>query len=124
MCVVGDVKRGRLCSLFILDAVSQPVKTFIETFTSGSTGRLHMPRVTCNLLHVQTVGHLLSAESVRQILFVGKHQNNGIVELGRFEHLPKLITCLLETSSVVAVDDENDGLRVQEIMPPKATNLR
>lgn len=109
--------------LLLADSFSEPVKALIEAVASGGAGGLHVPRVGRDLVHLKTIGDLLGAEGIWQILFVGKDEDDGGAELGRFQHTPQLQTCLLQAVGVVTVDDEDHGLCIEEVVAPQSTDL-
>lgn len=59
----------------------------------------------------------------RQILLVGEDQEKGIPQLVLVEHALQLLTSLDNTVAIVAVDDEDDTLRVLEVMSPQRPDL-
>ncbi len=60
----------------------------------------------------------------RQILLVGKDQKHRVLELILVQHALQFITCLgRDTIPIVAVDDEDDALRILEVMPPERPDL-
>lgn len=58
-----------------------------------------------------------------QILLVGKDQQNGIPQLILVQHALELLAGLNDTVAIVAVDDEDDSLRVAKVMPPQRTDF-
>jgi hypothetical protein len=58
-----------------------------------------------------------------QILLVGEDQEHSIPELVLVQHPLELLASLNNTVAIVAVNDENDTLRVLEVVPPQRTDL-
>lgn len=58
-----------------------------------------------------------------QILFVGKHQEQGVPELILVQHALQLLTGLDNTVAIVAVHHEDDTLGVLEVVAPQGTDL-
>jgi hypothetical protein len=59
----------------------------------------------------------------RQILLVGKHQQDGIPQLVLVQHALELLSGLDDTVAIVGVDDEDNALGVLEVMPPERSDL-
>jgi hypothetical protein len=62
-------------------------------------------------------------DTYRQILLVGKDQEEGIPELILVQHTLQLLTGLNNTVTIVAVNDEDDTLGVLEVMSPQRSDL-
>lgn len=62
-------------------------------------------------------------ETHRQILLVGKDQEQSIPEFVLVQHPLELLTGLADTLPIVGVDDEDDSLGVLKIMAPERTDL-
>ena len=62
-------------------------------------------------------------KTYRQILLVGKNQEQGITEFIFVQHALQLFPGLDNTVTVIAVNHENDTLRVLEVMSPERTDL-
>ena len=56
-------------------------------------------------------------------MFVGKDQQESITQLIFVQHPLQLLTCLNNTISIIAVDDEDDALGVLEVVSPQWSNL-
>lgn len=66
-------------------------------------------------MKAELVGDLSSVHSVRQVLLVGEHEEEGVTELILVEHPLKLLTSFRDTFPIVRVNDENDTLGVLEV---------
>lgn len=62
-------------------------------------------------------------QTYRQILLVGKNQEQGVAEFVFVQHALQLFPGLDNTVTVIAVNHENDPLRVLEVMSPERTDL-
>lgn len=62
-------------------------------------------------------------KTYRQILLVGKDQQQSIPELIFVQHTLQLLASLDDTIAIVAVDNKDDTLGVLEIMPPQRSDL-
>jgi hypothetical protein len=58
-----------------------------------------------------------------QILFVGEHKEKGISQFVFVEHALQLLAGLDYTITIVAVNDEDDALRILEVMSPQRPDL-
>jgi hypothetical protein len=56
-------------------------------------------------------------------LFVGKDQEKCIAQLVFVQHSLQFLTCLNNTISVIAVNDEDDALGVLEVVSPQRPDL-
>lgn len=59
----------------------------------------------------------------RQILLVGENQQQSVAEFVLVQHALQLFPGLDNTVTVIAVNHENDTLRVLEVMSPERTDL-
>ena len=59
----------------------------------------------------------------RKILLVCKHEQKRIPELVLVQHALQLLARLDNTITIVAVDDEDDALRVLEVVSPQGSDL-
>jgi hypothetical protein len=66
---------------------------------------------------VQTefVGDFGGVHCVREILFVGEDEEEGVLELRLVEHPLEFFTCFGDTFTVIGIDDEDDSLGVLEV---------
>lgn len=71
----------------VLQVRGQPLQTLVQTVTGGGTGGLNEPRSLSDGMQTQLLGDLGSVHGVWQILFVGKHQEQGVPQLVLIEHL-------------------------------------
>lgn len=62
-------------------------------------------------------------KTYRQILLVGKDQQDGISQLILIQHALEFLSGLNNTLAIVAVDDEDDTLGVLEVMSPQRSDL-
>lgn len=74
-------------------------------------------------VQTQLVRNLSRVHRVRQILLVGENQQERISQLVLVQHALQLLAGLNDTVTVVAVDDEDDTLRVLEVVPPQRSDL-
>lgn len=65
----------------------------------------------------------VDAATHRKILLVGEDKEKSVSELVLVEHALQLLACLDDTVTIVAVDNEDDALRVLEVVSPEGTDL-
>lgn len=63
------------------------------------------------------------AEAYRQILFIGKDQEHSIPQFILVQHTLQLLTSFHHTFTIVAINNEDDALRILEVMPPERSDL-
>ena len=71
----------------------------------------------------QLIRNLGSIHSIRQILLIGEDEQQRIPQLVLVEHALQLLAGLDDAVAVVAVDDEDDALRVLEVVAPQRPDL-
>ncbi len=63
------------------------------------------------------------ARAYRKILFIGKDQEHSIPQLILIQHTLQLLTSFRHTVTIVAINNEDDTLRILEVMPPERSDL-
>ena len=71
----------------------------------------------------QLVSHLGCVHGIRQILFVGKTEQNGIPKLVLVEHAHQLVARFVNSLPIVTVDNENETLGVLEVVSPQRSDF-
>ncbi len=74
-------------------------------------------------MQAQLIRNLGGIHGIRQILLIGKDQQESISELILVEHALQFLTGFDDTVAIVAVDDEDDALRVLEVVSPQRSDL-
>jgi hypothetical protein len=74
-------------------------------------------------MQAQLIGDLRGIHGIRQILLVGEDKEQRIPQLILVEHALQLLAGLDDTVAIVAVDDEDDALRVLEVVAPQRPDL-
>lgn len=59
----------------------------------------------------------------REILFVGKYEQQTVLHFTVAQYAVKLLFCLVDTFAVLAVDDEHQTLGASVVVPPEWSNL-
>ena len=110
-------------SLLALESGREPVKSFIQSVTTGGAGALDVPLPVADAVEAKLVRNLGDGHSVRKILLVGEDKNDGIAELILVKHLLEFLGGFLDTLPIVGIDDEDKALGVLEVVPPEGANL-
>merc|ERR1719379_3339559 len=85
--------------------------------------RLDEPLAVPHAVEPQLLRDLRGGHSVWQVLFVREDEKHSVAHFLLVEHLGELLAGILDTVSVVAVDDKDEALRVLVIVAPERTNL-
>ena len=106
-----------LCSLtsLVLQVVGQPLQTLIETISRGGAGCLDVPLTLTKSMKSELIGNLGSVHGIGQILLVGENQQKSITKLVLAQHARQLITGLINTITIVGIDNEDNTLSVLEV---------
>lgn len=137
----------RLVVTSLAERIAEPLKTFVETVTAGSAGGLDVLQHThthvsiaipslhqskrnitypCPLpqtVQPQLIRNLSRIHRIRQILLVGEDQQQRVPQLILIQHTLQLLARLDNTVAIIAVDDEDDALRVLEVVSPERADL-
>lgn len=115
----------RLCVALscLLDVVREPIKTFVETVTRSSAGRLDVPGTLSQAVKPELIRHLCRVHGIGKILLVGKDKKDGIPQLVFIKHALELFPCLDNTITIVGVDDKDDTLGILKVMSPEWADL-
>jgi hypothetical protein len=103
----------------------EPVKTFVQTITGGSTASLNVPLAVTRTKSVQTkfISHFGSTHSIREILLVGKDEKDGIAQFVLVEHSVHFIASGIDTVSIIGIHHEDQSLGVLVVVAPQRTDL-
>lgn len=92
-----------------------PLETLVQSITACRARRLNVPSPLPKRVEAKLVGDLGSVHRVRQVLLVGKDEEEGVAELVFVEHALEFLARFRDTLPVVRVDDEDDALGVLEV---------
>ena len=81
------------------------------------------PSTLPQTVQAQLIRNLGGIHGIRQILLVRKNKQQRIPEFVLVEHPLQLLAGLNNTVAIVAVDDEDDALRVLEVVAPQRADL-
>merc|ERR1719379_2038017 len=101
----------------------KPVETLVKPVARRGARRLDEPLAVPHAVEPQLLRDLRGGHSVWQVLLVRKDEKHGVAHFLLVEHLGELLAGILDTVSVVAVDDKDEALRVLVIVAPERTNL-
>ena len=107
----------------VFQSVAEPVESLVQTVTASRTGRLNVPRPVAQTVETELVCNLGCVHGVRQILLVSEAEQDSVPQFVLVEHAHELITCLVNTFSVITVDNENQTLCVLEVMSPQRSDF-
>jgi len=107
----------------VLELVTQPVKSLVQTVARCSAGRLDIPVSVPQTVQSQLVSDFSSVHRVRQILFVGEDEQDRLTQLVLGQHPHQLVPRLADPFPVVTVHHEDEPLGVLEVMSPQRSDL-
>lgn len=94
---------------------TDPFETLVEAVTARGARRLDVPLPLPERVQPELVGDLGGVHRVRQVLLVGKHEQDRVAQLVLIQHALEFLARLVDTVAVVRVDDKDDALRVLEV---------
>lgn len=106
-----------------MELVSEPVQALVQAIAVGGAARHDEPLAVAHLRQAEFIRDDVRGRRVGQILLVGEDKQHGVGKLLLLHHLVQLLARLGEALGVVAVDDEDDALRVLEVMAPEWADL-
>ena len=84
---------------------------------------MDVPCLSSDGVETELIGDFWSCHGSWEILFVGINQDNGVLELFIVDHFVEFFLGIINSISIVRVDDENDTLGVGVVMPPELSDL-
>jgi hypothetical protein len=94
-----------------------------QSLPSRRTTRNHIPHPLFQLGQSQLLRHLCRRHCTRDVLLVGKHQEQRLLHLAVEDDAVQLLSCLVDARAVVGVDDEDEALRAGEVVAPQRSDL-
>merc|ERR1719379_1105607 len=101
----------------------KPVETLVKPVARRGARRLDEPLAVPHAVEPQLLRDLRGGHSVWQVLLVREDEKHGVAHLLLVEHLGELLAGILDTVSVVAVDDKDEALRVLIVVTPERADL-
>ena len=124
---VIDSLSGLLCSQTsasgVGDALGEPVEAFVKTVSSYGAGRLDEPGAAADGVETKLVGDFRAGKCAWEILLVSEYKQHGVTKFLLSEHLVELLAILLNSLSIVRVDDIDETLGVSVVVSPKKSDL-
>ena len=74
-------------------------------------------------MKAKLLSHFCCCHCLRQVLLVGKDQKHGISHFVLVEHLSKFFTRILNTITVIAVNDVDEPIGALIVVAPQRTDL-
>jgi len=109
--------------LGLVEVGGKPFETLEQAVTRGGASGLDIPFALPQAVEAKLICDLGGVHGVRKILLVGEDKKDSIAELILVEHALEFLTRLDNTITIVAIDDEDDTLRVLEVVPPEGADL-
>merc|ERR1719152_770302 len=110
-------------SLLARKRTRHPVETLVQTVSCGRASRLDEPLAVAHVVQSKFISHLCSCHCVWQILFVCENKQDGVTHLVFVKHLGQFLASILNAVTIVAVNDEDQTLRVLVVVPPERANF-
>jgi len=110
-------------SLGVFQLIGKPVQALVETVSAGGAGGLDVPVALAQGVKAQLVGDFGRVHRLRKILLVREDEEDGVPEFVLVQHPIQLFLGLADSFPIVAVHDEDQSLRVLEIVPPERSNF-
>ena len=100
----------------------QPIKTLIKAISSSGRCRLYVPRFPNRILSNQSQlpANFRCTHGIREILFVGIHQERCISQLILVQQTVQFFSCSCHSFPIVGIDDEDNAIDVIVVMLPKS----
>jgi len=111
------------CLVSVLELIGEPVKSLVKAISGGGASSLNVPVAVTQGVKAKLIGDFGCVHCIWQVLFVGEDQQNSVAQLVLSQHSHQLLACFSHTLSIVAVNDEDQALRVLEVMAPQRTDL-
>lgn len=107
----------------LLEVGREPFETFVKAVSAGSARGLNEPLSLSQAVQAELVSNLCRVHGVGQILLVGKDEKKSVAKLIFVEHSLQFFACLRNSLSIVGINDEDDAVRVLEVMSPERSNF-
>jgi len=107
----------------ILELITQPIQSFVQTISISCTGCLNVPVPVPHVVEAQLVSDLSRVHGLGQVLLVGKDQHHGVPQLILRQHPVQLVPGLGYPLPVIAVHHEYQSISVLKVMSPERSDL-
>jgi len=103
--------------------IGKPVQAFVKAVSAGGASGLDVPIALAERVEAELVGDFGRVHRLWKILLIGEDEENSFPEFVLVQHAVQLFLGLTNSLPIVAVDDEDQPLRVLEVVPPEGSDL-
>jgi hypothetical protein len=82
-----------------------------------------VPVAVAQLVQAQLLCDLRRVHHVRQVVLVREDEEDAVLHLPVVDDAQQLLSRLLDAVAVIAVDDEDEGLRARVVVSPERSDL-
>ena len=83
------------------NVLGEPVETFVKSISTGGASGLNIPSLASDGVKTKFVGDLWGGHGSWEILLVGIHKHDSILELFIVDHLVEFFTSVIDSVSIV-----------------------
>ena len=109
--------------LILCERGRYPVEPFVEAIPCRRGTRLYEPLAAAYLIETEHFYELGGWRRVCKVLFVREDEQHRSIELSLGEQPANLASRLLDSGTIVRVDDKDDGARLCVVVSPQRPNL-
>ena len=84
---------------------------------------MDVPRLSADGVQTKLVSHLWSCHGTLDVLFVCVNEDNCVLQLFVVYHFVQLLSSVIDSVSVVGINNEDDALGVGVVMSPQLSDL-
>jgi len=119
-----ETLRGKCDASFLRrDRAGHPVQALVEPIPRGRACRLDEPLAMPQVAQTKLLGNLSCCHGTRQVLLVGNDEQHCVTHLVVIQYLRELFARILGAVPVVAVNHEDQTLRILVVVPPQSADL-
>jgi len=101
----------------------QPIESLVKSLSVSGARGLDVPATSADGGKAELLRQIRARHGVGQILFVGEDEEDGVPQFVLPEHFVQLVFGLVDSFPIVAVDDEDESLRVLKVVPPQGSDF-
>lgn len=105
------------------DILRQPIEALHQSLPRSSTAGLHLPHAAGKLFQLQPLLHFPLSHRLRQILLVGKDEDDCVGQLSRRQDPVQLDACLVDPISILTVNHKDERFGARVVVPPQRADL-
>ena len=103
--------------------LAEPVESLVESVSSDCAGSLDVPGLASDGVEAELVSDFWGGHGSWKILLVGVNEDDSVLEFLIIDHFVELLSSVIDSVSVVGVDDEDDALGVGVVVSPQLSDL-